>query len=88
MYKACRSLHVIHYADGTTPFLTRDDIALTLSRINDDLQHIHCWLRVNLLTLNIDKSSFMVIGPQSVETCPFICSVSIKINEQYLTQSE
>ena len=86
MYKACRSLHVIHYADGTTPFLTRDDIALTLSRINNDLQCVPCWLQVNRLTLNINKSSFMVIGPRSVEFCPLICNGCIKIYEQYLTK--
>ena len=57
MYKACRSLDLIHYAEDITVFLTGDDIALTLSRINDDLQHIDCWLQVNRLSLNINKSS-------------------------------
>ena len=66
MYKACRSLDLIHYADDTTALLTGDDIALTLSRINYDLQHIHCWLQVNRLTLNINKSSFMVIQYEMV----------------------
>ena len=85
MYEAYRSLNLIHYADDTTEFLTGDDIALTLSRIND-IQGIHCWLQVNRLTLNINKSSFMVIGPQSVQTCTLICNGCIKINEQYLTK--
>ena len=52
--------------DETTAFLTGDSIALTLSRINDDLQRIHCLLQVYRLTLNINKSSFMVIGSRSV----------------------
>ena len=86
MYKACRSLDLIHYADDTTAFLTGDDIALTLSRINDDLQRIHCWLQVNRLTLNIKKSSFMVIGPRFAQNCPLICNGCIKIDEQYLTK--
>ena len=42
MYEDCRSLDLIHYADDTSESLTGGDIALTLSRINDDLQRIHC----------------------------------------------
>ena len=41
MHKTCKSSDLIHYAKGTTAFLTGDDIALTLIRINDDLQHVH-----------------------------------------------
>ena len=86
MYTACTSKDLIHYADDTTAFLTGDDIALTFSRINDDLQRIHCWLHLNRLNLNIIKSSFIVIGPRSVQTCTLICNGCIKIDEQYLTK--
>ena len=41
IFKSCRSLDSIHYAEDTTSFLTGNDIALTLSRINDVLQYIH-----------------------------------------------
>ena len=58
------------YADDTTAFLTGDDFALTHIRINDDVQHIHCWLQVKRLTLNINMSSFMVTEPQSIQKCP------------------
>ena len=66
MHEACRFVDFIHYADDTTAFLNGNDIALTLNCINDDLQHIHCWLQVNRLTFNINKRSFMVIRHQTV----------------------
>ena len=42
-------------------FFTVDDIPLTLIRIKDDLQHIQCWLQVNRMTLNFNKSSFSLV---------------------------
>ena len=51
MYKACRSLEMTHYTNYTAVILTVNDIALTLNHINEDLQHIHCWLQVIRLTL-------------------------------------
>ena len=86
MYKACRSLELIHYTDYTTKFLTGDDIAPTLNRTDDDLHHIPCWLQVNRLTLNVNKSSFMVNGPQSVRTSPVLFNNWIRIIEQYVTK--
>ena len=84
MFKACRPLDSIHYSDDTSAFLTGVDIALTLKRTNGDLQLIHCWSQVNLLTFSINKTSLMVIGQQSLQICPLICGVCIKVDEQYL----
>ena len=43
-------------------------------------------LPVKQLTLNINKSPFMVNWHQSVQTCPLIYDVCIKIDEKHLTK--
>ena len=38
---------------------SQEDIQI---KLNGDLQHIHSWLLANKLTLNIDKSEYMIVG--------------------------
>ena len=41
------------------PGKSQEDIQI---KLNGDLQHIHNWLLANKLTLNIDKSEYMIVG--------------------------
>ncbi|CAB4029432.1 Hypothetical predicted protein, partial [Paramuricea clavata] len=46
------------------------------TRLNDDLEQIHQWLLANKLTLNKDKTEYMIIGSRQrlskIETDPVI----------------
>ena len=50
------------FADDTN--LTTSGISADViqSRLNEDLEKVHRWLRANKLTLNIEKSECMLIG--------------------------
>lgn len=87
LQKASRSLDLFHFANDTS-FLTRDDIGVTLNCFNDDLQHIDCLLPVNRLTLNINKNSSIVFGPQPVQTRPLMCSNDMQIKLTVFGQGE
>ena len=57
----------------TTKGLNAEDIQ---TRLNYDLEHIHQWLLANKLTLNKDKTEYMIIGSRqklsNIETDPKI----------------
>ena len=62
MYKSCKTLQLVHYADDTTAFLSGKDLQYMNSIVNLDLEFIAMWLQTNRLTLNVSKSYFMVHG--------------------------
>ena len=53
----------ILFADDTKLFCTNDKLDILVSEINVELVNIHTWLRVNKLSLNIEKTNFMLFTP-------------------------
>ena len=62
MERACPKLELLHYADDTTAFIQGKDFDELQTIINDELQSVQKWLECNRLTLNIQKSSYMIFG--------------------------
>ena len=50
------------YADDTHLTCAGDNADNIQSRLNQDLENVHNWLRANKLTLNMTKTEFMLIG--------------------------
>ena len=50
------------YADDTLLYFTSDSASTIEHNLTLDLTNIICWLRVNYLSLNIDKTKLMLIG--------------------------
>ena len=65
MFRACPNLDVIHYADDTTAFVRGKNLIELQRVINLNLEYIDTWLMCNRLTLNIQKSSYMIFGRNS-----------------------
>ena len=53
----------ILFADDTNLFCTNDKLDILVSEINVELVNIHTWVRVNKLSLNIEKTNFMLFTP-------------------------
>ena len=53
----------ILFADDTNLFCTNDKLDILVSEINIELVNIHTWVRVNKLSLNIEKTNFMLFTP-------------------------
>ena len=53
----------ILFADDTNLFCTNDKLDILISEINVELVDIHTWVRVNKLSLNIEKTNFMLFTP-------------------------
>ena len=56
----CKYTMPILFADDSNIFSSSDDIQLLQSQINEDLNNIAIWLKVNKLSLNIKKTHFMI----------------------------
>ena len=49
----------ILFADDTNLFCTGENLNLLVDRINIEMKNVYAWVRVNKLSLNIDKTFFM-----------------------------
>ena len=51
------------YADDTTLFCCLEDITSDNKEVvlNNELQHVHSWLSANRLTLNVQKTKYMLL---------------------------
>ena len=61
MSESTRELNFIHFADDTTVFTSGKDQDAVMRVVNQELTHIDEWLKANRLSLNVEKTSFMVI---------------------------
>ena len=62
MFKSCPKLELIHYADDPTAFVRCNNLRGLEELVNDELNSVNIWLQCNRLTLNIEKSSYMVFS--------------------------
>jgi len=50
------------YADDTALYLSSKDVNDIVNKVNHDLENVSNWLAKNKLSLNVDKTHFMLIG--------------------------
>ena len=62
---ASKILKSILFADDTTLIDSHKDLTTLVNRFNEELKHIVNWLNANRLSLNIDKTNFMVFRPKN-----------------------
>ena len=74
-------LRFVLFADDTNIFCSGKDLDITCQLINDELKMLTEWFKVNRLSLNITKTSFMVFG-KKVQNM----SVPIIINNTFVSR--
>ena len=80
----CSNLLDFHlFADDANLFFQHSDINMLESLINSELEKVLNWLCANRLSLNIDKSNFVIFRPTQRKLPK---QVMISINNQMLTQ--
>ena len=57
------TLNLLSFADDTTLYISGNNLRTLTENINKELKNVYIWLCENKLSLNIDKTKFMVIGP-------------------------
>ena len=71
-------MHFVHFADDTTGFASGSDINNVHATVNRELVGVDNWLKANRLSLNINKTSYMIISNQQN-------AIDIKIRDSILT---
>ena len=79
----CNQLFPVMYADDSNLFAEGSDIIELQNIMNRELVKVSRWLRLNKLSLNIDKTHFMIFKRQRrlVESVPEICIDSNSIHQ-------
>ena len=62
LYSACKDTTAIIFADDTNLFKSGTDINPMERDINDELRNISVWLKINKLSLNVDKTYYMMLS--------------------------
>ena len=86
-------LHTLCFADDTTLFTSGTNINDLIDFMNFELENICTWLKENKLSLNVNKTKWMVLRPQNMHISPNsnvhidgkdICRVSNKQSVKFL----
>lgn len=82
---ACTSLKLVSFADDTTVYISGHNITDITNRLNIELNKLYEWLCCNKLSLNINKSQFMIFSPKSPPVLP--SNLTVMINNIPLSQA-
>lgn len=79
----CSNLLDFHlFADDTNIFLQDQNLKSLELKLNEELDKVNQWLQSNRLSLNIDKTNFVIFHPPQRKTQP----VSLKISDRPVEQ--
>ena len=62
MHKCMKHLSCIHYADDTSVFMEGTSLENLIPKINEDLTRIYDWTCMNKLSLNLQKTFYMIFS--------------------------
>ena len=79
MHRSSDQLRFVHFADDTTVFASDNDINGVHTSANRELVGVVNWLKTNRLSLNVNRTSYMIISNQKN-------ALNIKIRETILTK--
>ena len=80
MHRCSDRLSFIHFADDTTVFMSGDDLAMLCRDVNSELVRVTEWLRSNRLSLNVDKTTFMLLTHNKIDS--FILPININASRK------
>ena len=64
MHRSSDRMSFVHFADDTTVFSSDSDINNVHASVNRELVRVDNWLKTNRLSLNVSKTSYMIISNQ------------------------
>ena len=67
VYRSSNQMRFVHFADHTTVFASDSDIINVHATVNRELVGVDNWLKANRLSLNVSKTSYMIISNQKIQ---------------------
>ena len=68
----CSQLKMIHFADDSTAYSSHKSLHELVPLVNIELEKIDQWICANKLSLNTDKTSFMIFSNTTTQNAPSI----------------
>lgn len=65
----CKNVMPLMFADDTCLLLSHSNIDTLIREANEELQNISKWFKVNQLSLNIEKTNFMIFSTKNKGDC-------------------
>ena len=74
MNRVSKKLTFLHFADDTVIYMTGNDLKQLCEEVCDELKKVDNWLQANRLSLNIDKTCYMIHThrPFDVDDCTVV----------------
>ena len=85
LYKSSNKLQFYLFADHTSLTYANGDLKKLETEINEELFKVCSWLAVNKLTLNIEKTNYVIFRPRQ-KTIPFHPNIKIINNNSNTSQ--
>ena len=91
MFKASNPLMEVMFADDTNLFLSHKNIDTLFASMNKELENVSRWFKSNKLSLNVDKTKWLLFHPLSKrqslpQTLPNLHIENIHIKREYVTK--
>ena len=67
MHRCSDKLKFLHFADDTTVYMSGSDLERLCMDVENELRKVNEWLNANRLSLNVDKTSFMLFTHSRVD---------------------
>ena len=67
MHRCSDKLKFLHFADDTTVYMSGNDLERLCVDVENELRKVNEWLNANRLSLNVDKTSFMLFTHSRVD---------------------
>ena len=64
LVNASGKLFPLMYADDTSLYITGNDLYNLVSSVNNELHKVVTWMRANKLSVNIDKTCYIIFRPK------------------------
>ena len=78
-------LDIYLFADDTNIYFEDESLKNLEKKVNKELDNLYLWLSVNRLSLNIDKTNFVIFHPYNK---PLKYNVTIKINKKAISEKK
>ena len=82
LHAVCKNTFLIFFADDTNLLTTGTDLDVMQNTLNDELNEISTWLKVNKLSLNVKKTHYMIFSRKKM--CKKF--ITLKINGQGISE--
>jgi hypothetical protein len=74
------------FADDTLIYISEKDVNCAIEKMNDELKNLVFWLKINKLSLNLEKTAYMLISNRNIESENTIEMDNVEINKVDFTK--